>query len=105
MARSLDRAEVDGALGRLETLLTGELGRRRLAPDASDAPAAHSLGDRRFAGSADSPPSKAALTRLEAALIATIAAALPRLASDALHGALNQALDGLRLAAAASPAP
>ena len=84
MARALGVTAVAGAVAGVEAVLEGELARRPLAREVS--------ADPRFAGSVDSPPTPAALAALETELIGMLEATLPRIASDALHDALNRAL-------------
>lgn len=96
MARTLGRERNATALGGTEAMLTGELERRGLAPDAS---ARAGLAPR-FAAPADSPPSPAGLAALEAEVVGAIEAALPRIASDTLHDALNRALIAHRVPSA-----
>jgi hypothetical protein len=81
-ARALG-ADAD-AFAAAAAMLADELARRPRASDASP--------DARFAAFADSPPTQGALAALETELIGMLEATLPRIASNALHDALNRAL-------------
>jgi hypothetical protein len=84
LARALGGGAAGGEIAAIEAVLVGELARRPLAQGASPAP--------RFARSADSRPAPAVLAALEAELMDMLEATVPRIASDALHDALNRAL-------------
>jgi len=93
-ARAREAPDAD-ALARLVAGLDGELARRRTAPSDRGAP--------RFVAPPDSTAPPADLGALEAALIAMLETTLPRIADDALHDALNRALDTHRRRQAARP--
>src|SRR5258708_35709749 len=84
MARAVDDDARADAFAGIEATLSGEIARRPRAQEAR--------ADPRFAGAADSVPTPAALAALEAELVDMLEATLPRIASDALHDALNRAL-------------
>src|SRR5579871_3501678 len=87
LARRLPPApepSLTAARAAIVAMLEGELARRRLASNQRP--------DDRFAPPADSTAPAAALAALEAELVGMLQTTLPRIASDALHDALNRAL-------------
>ena len=84
IAAALGDDAAAGHFTAVAAVLTGEIARRPLA--------SHAGAPDRFETLADSTTSPRALAALEAELIELLETGVPRIASDALHDALNRAL-------------